>query len=82
MNFPASYSQFSAEIDGVATRLAKARLDRSDDLSDLETQVDELCRRLEAAPREDARMQIPSLQKLLLDLDLLAIDLENARQNV
>lgn len=80
MDFPASYSQFSAEIDGVASRLAEARLDRAEDLSGLEAQVEELCRRLEAAPRENARTQLPALEKLLLDLDLLAIDLENARQ--
>ena len=80
MDFPASYSQFSAEIDGVAARLAEARLDRCGDLGGLEAQVEDLCRRLEAAPRDDARMQLPALHKLLLDLDLLAIDLENARR--
>jgi hypothetical protein len=80
MDFPASYSQFSAEIDGVAARLAEARLDRSEDLNGLELQVENLCRRLEAAPRDDARTQLPALHKLLLDLDLLAIELENARQ--
>jgi hypothetical protein len=80
MDFPASYSQFSAEIDGIAARLASARLDCAQDLSGLEAQVDDLCRRLEAAPRANARMQLPALEKLLLDLDLLAIDLENARQ--
>jgi hypothetical protein len=78
MDFPASYSQFSAQIDGVAARLAEARLHCSEDLGGLETQVDELCQHLEAAPRGDARTQLPALQKLLLDLDLLAIDLENA----
>lgn len=81
MHFPASYSRFSAEIDDVATQLAAARIDRTEDLSGLETKVEDLCRRLEGAPRENARTQLPALQKLLLDLDLLAIDLENARQN-
>ena len=81
MHFPASYSRFSAEIDEVAAQLAGARLDRAGDLSGLETKVEDLCRRLESAPRESARTQLPALQKLLLDLDLLAIDLENARQN-
>ena len=81
MYFPASYSQFSAEIDGVAARLAQARLDRSEDLVGIEAQVEVLCARLEAAPRVDARAQLPALQKLLLDLDLIAIELENARQN-
>lgn len=80
MDFPASYSQFSAEIDGVAARLAEARIERGEDLTGLEAQVEDLCRRLEAAPRDDARTQLPALHKLLLDLDLLAIDLENARQ--
>ena len=80
MDFPASYSRFSTEIDGLAARLAQARLDRAEDLNGLELQVEDLCRRLEAAPQADARMQLPALQKLLLDLDLLAIDLENARQ--
>lgn len=80
MEFPRSYHQFKDEIEGVAARLAAARLAEHGDLTGLETQVETLCRRLESAPRNDAREQLPALEKLLLDLDLLAIDLENVRQ--
>lgn len=78
MDLPPGSDRFSDEIAAVAARVAAAREDRLSDLGGLDSEVAALCRRLEAAPHEPARRQLPALRALLRELDLLAAALENA----
>ena len=80
MDLSPNPSRFSAEIEAIAARVAQAREGRPTDFAALESQLTDLCRRLEAAPRSQARPHVSALQTLLLEIDLLAIDLENARR--
>jgi len=75
----ASYlSRIAAELDLVAARVAAARRGGAN-LDGLDAEVERLCRQLETAPRELARRELPALQTLLVELDLLAADIGTAR---
>lgn len=78
MDLASDLSKIAAELDLVAARIAAARRGAGD-LRGLEAEIGRLCRRLETAPLDDARAQLPALQTLMLELDMLAADLDAAR---
>lgn len=78
MTLESEIAKIAAELDRVAARVAAARRGAGD-LTGLDAEVERLCRRLEAAPRPAARGQLPALQTMMLELDLLAADIEAAR---
>lgn len=78
MDLASDLSKIAAELDLVAGRIVAARRGAGD-LRGLETEIERLCRRLETVPPAAARAQLPALQTLMLELDLLAADLDAAR---
>ncbi len=78
MDITSDLAKIAAELELVAARIAAARKGAGDILG-LDAEIESLCRRLEMAPRDEARQQLPTLQTLMVELDLLAVDLDVAR---